>query len=63
MLPSLKTTTISAVHHLNGHVTDKGHSYSEPAEGISELIGCLGPPWPPVGPKSSLNEMTVYFNL
>ncbi len=53
MIPSLKTTTISAIHHLNGHVTDKGHSYSELAEGISELIECLGPPWPPVGPKSS----------
>ncbi len=24
---------------------------SEPAQGISELSGCLGPPWPPEGPQ------------
>ncbi len=38
-----------------------GVPHSEPAQGISELSGCLGPPRPPEGPKSSLNEMTVYF--
>ncbi len=24
---------------------------AEPAQGISELSGCLGPPWPPEGPQ------------
>ncbi len=36
---------------------------AEPAQGISKLSGCLGPPRPPEAPKSSLNEITVYFIL
>ena len=39
----------------------------EPAQGISDLSGCLGPPWPPEGPqehiKLHLNSKIIYIML
>ena len=39
----------------------------EPAQGISELSGCLGPPWPPEGPqehiKLQLHLKMIYIML
>ncbi len=38
-------------------------SDAEPAQGISELSGCLGPPWPPEGPQEKPTCLLFYFIL
>ena len=35
-----------------------------PAQGISELINCLGPPWPPQGPQEHMKlQFYVFLNI